>query len=111
MRRRPCIAPVALFCLLALTPSASAEEAWVLWSTMIIPPREISRMLGSASDHDRPMVARLPLRGKFSTRNDCQHRLRELEDSDATKDAIAGGLAVAYECLPDTVDQRAPKGK
>jgi len=119
MRRAPCIM-VTLFCLLALATSALAECAWVLWSDATVPPNsEASTSPVSSSD----------------TRQQCEQALARqvanakqiFANSDVTVDELSGTPRVVarkkakdgsvlvtvfrYQCLPDTVDPRGPKGK
>jgi hypothetical protein len=75
------IALAALSCLLTAT-SASAECAWVLWS---------SSALSNPLRWD-------PI-GAFDTKAECE-----------TQGLAIKSVAV-FRCLPDTVDPRGPKGK
>jgi hypothetical protein len=111
---------VTLFCLLALAMSAFAECAWVPWSEATVPPNsEASTSPVSSSD----------------TRQQCEQALARqvanakqiFANSDVTVDELSGTPRVVarkkakdgsvlvtvfrYQCLPDTVDPRGPKGK
>jgi hypothetical protein len=86
---RPCLALATLCGLLALTSSAAAEGAWVLWGQTQDPWGALETVwLGDAL-----------------SRQAC-----EQERSSREKEPPALRMA-AYSCLPDTVDPRGPKGK
>jgi len=91
MRRR--ILLVTL-CLLALATSASAECAWVLWETY--PGNQSEwKAITAATSHDK-----------------CKEKATEFAASN--HDQIQRGRMsslLVYECFPDTVDPRGPKGK
>ncbi len=90
MKRRPCILG-ALLCLLAVAPSASAECAWVLW--------------GAERPHEATSDARTWwVLAAYPTRQECEER-RGVLHRQRTSDRSS------YECLPDTLDPRGPKGK
>ncbi len=105
---------VTLFILLAFTASASAECAWVLWSSQWKKGTDLATM-------------RYEVNLAYPTREECGAAIRTTTESfrktrpwfktyqaksspyevlmeDATGE-------VRYFCLPDTVDPRGPKGK
>jgi hypothetical protein len=95
MRRRWRCIPVALFCLLAVATSASAECAWVLWQT-------VGPCDATASG---PTDA-------FPTSEECLRKKTELLDPILEEHKRKYPEQLAYaRCLPDTRDPRGPKGK
>jgi len=102
--RWPCLALVAVFCLLALAASAHAEGTWMLW------------MMGASSPWDSV--------GTFPTREQCMEALHQQAQAveklglKVTEDGPGGSFAgtdvdrdIRGQCLPDTIDPRDPKGK
>jgi hypothetical protein len=120
-RRHVRLLPLCAFFVLVLsTATASAECAWVLWSSVT----------GSLSDEESvsPVSA-------AETKQQCEVALakqinqvkRVFAKSDLTIDELSGAprvittskkadgsvivSAFRYQCLPDTLDPRGPKGK
>lgn len=108
------------FCLLAVTTSANAECACVLWERQTIDRETTDRDGGDVTTWRRVE--------SFGTDRACQGatnreaRLKTCNRLPLWKTRALNGPRVvissewetetfAYECLPDTVDQRGPKGK
>jgi hypothetical protein len=77
--------------LLASVGTASAECAWVLWSRTLTDGAERRGIIGAYSREDG---------GKVKCDEDVD-RLTKLPQV----------MARVYNCLPDTIDPRGPKGK
>jgi len=106
LRRR---ALLALFCLLAIAPSASASTGcgWVFWQNLGGEGRPSAWLIGRS----------------FATLEECRARLREevklqmlgqysTEVEDGVHTTIAGKIFWRrYYCVPGTIDPREPKGK
>jgi hypothetical protein len=91
MRRRILL---ALLCLLALATSVSAECAWVLWEAY--PGHQSQwKAVTAATSHEK-----------------CEEKATQFTRSNLEQ--IQRGRmssTLVYECLPDTIDPRGPKGK
>ena len=84
---------------LALTPSASAEGAWVLWARTCDVRRQVC-----GGEWQR--------RARYEAERWCRaDRTRAVNEAltPAGREA-AKGTVVEYECLPDNADPRGPKG-
>jgi hypothetical protein len=82
---------LSLLCLLSLSTKAAADCAWVLWGAQR--PHE-----GTADAKSWWVLAAYPTRAECESRRAAVHRQRTSNE-------------VSFECLPDTVDPRGPKGK
>ena len=109
-KRWPCIAVVVLCTLLALTTSASAECAWVLWSQPYDPSQgawvlQTAYPTIAACTQDLDQREKKAREAKWSADRRAATDLFIMYTSDGSK----GGAT--WQCLPDTVDPRGPKGK
>lgn len=103
--------------LVASVGTASGECAWVLWGESVV------------INADGVRTASTSILGAWGTRDECQGGVRDYvtfikgqKPPDPSKVEVAGStvlikgegksaMALSWQCLPDTVDPRGPKGK
>jgi hypothetical protein len=102
---------VVVLLLLASVATASAECAWVLWRfrSDIIGRQPWERI--EVRDGRAWCVNRLNNVEQNATRSDLGSVMRVSESVIPLTAKDAPGEMVRYECLPDTIDPREPKGK
>ena len=96
---------LSTFCLLASVASANAQNAWVLWRHFV--PKD------NPENNDPRLWQAEP---KPTTKEQCESEVKEYQalDPDPEKlrlDPSGRAYRIEYQCLPDTVDPRGPKGK
>jgi hypothetical protein len=99
MRRSRLSAALTLCGLLAFATSATADCAWVLWS---------SRWDGAAQDYQYRYV------DSFTAKPACDaeaaSRNRNVKETQKQNPGVTG-LGFVLQCAPDTIDPRGPKGR
>ncbi len=104
------VMPCTAIALLTLTTPAAATCAWVLWARnqSLDPPRTSAWEVITAVE-TRPVCLQHPLVQSGPVQLDA--KARPVPNLLGIYVAGSGGHEVSYECLPDTIDPRGPKGK
>jgi len=93
--------------LLVAATSASAECAWVLWTVQGTTVDHLYASYTSAKDCIRELDSREQRLRSDST----VLTTRDAATSLNVTDKVKASFSTTYQCLPDTVDPRGPKGK
>ena len=88
----------SLLGLVCFAASASAECAWVLWTTRLSPYVESS------------MPESMSPSGAFLTKAECSRTMERGRAMDDASRKQGSKIRSFFTCLPDTVDPRGPKG-